>query len=118
MLICSTLVYNSVGVIDEQALNGLSLVVGLGKALHQEIEDEQTKEQEGNFPGLFWLMRDFLLKMETEQGVPMTPKEYMEKALEEQKGLSTATTHKNRIRRVIKGFFKERDSEALVRPVD
>lgn len=48
----------------------------------------------------------------------MTSKEYLEKALEEQKGLSAATTHKNRIRRVIKGFFKERDCEALVRPAD
>jgi hypothetical protein len=59
-----------------------------------------------------------MLKMETEHGVPMTPKEYLERALEEQKGLSTATTQKNRIRRLIKGFFRERDCEALIRPVD
>lgn len=63
MLLSSTLIYNSVGVIDEQAINGLSLVVGLGKALHQEIEEEQTKEQEGNFPSFFWLIRDFMLKL-------------------------------------------------------
>jgi hypothetical protein len=40
MLMCSMLIYNGVGVIDEQALNGLSLIIGLGKSLHQDIEDE------------------------------------------------------------------------------
>jgi ribosome biogenesis GTPase A len=64
MLMCSMLIYNGVGVIDEQALNGLSLVIGLGKSLHQDIEDEENLSlKESSFPSFFWLIRDFVLKL-------------------------------------------------------
>lgn len=83
MLVCSVLLYNSVGVIDEQALNALSLVVGLGKCLNQDIEDEENvSASDSSFPSFFWLIRDFVLKLETEEGRPLTAKEYLERALE------------------------------------
>jgi hypothetical protein len=40
LLICSLLVYNSVGTIDENALINLSLVVNLSKSLQQSQESK------------------------------------------------------------------------------
>lgn len=78
MLICSTLIYNSIGVIDEHALSALSLVVSLGNCLNQDIEeDEPNSSTDSTFPNFFWLIRDFVLKMETVEGEELTPKEYL-----------------------------------------
>lgn len=77
MHLCSVLVYNSIGVIDEQALNALSLIVSLGKTLQEDIQEDSN-----NFPFLMWILRDFALQMEDLTGEPMSSKEYMEKALE------------------------------------
>lgn len=48
----------------------------------------------------------------------MNSKDYLEKALDQQKGFSDAIEQKNRIRRLIKHFFKERDCFTMVRPVE
>lgn len=47
----------------------------------------------------------------------MTAKEYLEKSLMPQKGFSDAAEEKNRIRRLLKNFFKDRDCCTLVRPI-
>ena len=47
----------------------------------------------------------------------MTAKEYLEKSLLPQKGFSDAAEEKNRIRRLLKNFFKDRDCCTLVRPI-
>lgn len=51
-------------------------------------------------------------------GNKITQKEYLEKALEIQKGVSDSVESKNRIRKLMKHFFKERDCSTLVRPVE
>jgi hypothetical protein len=48
----------------------------------------------------------------------ITSKEYFENALQQQKGSSDNVETKNRIRRLIKHFFKDRDCYTLVRPVE
>ncbi len=48
----------------------------------------------------------------------MTSKQYLESALKEQKGTSDSIENKNRIRRLIKHFFQDRDCSTLVRPVE
>ena len=47
----------------------------------------------------------------------MTSKEYFEKALQNQKGFSDGVEQKNRIRRLLKSFFKERDCCTMIRPL-
>lgn len=47
----------------------------------------------------------------------MTSKEYLEKALGPQKGFSDGIEQKNRIRRLLKSFFKERDCCTMIRPL-
>jgi len=52
-----------------------------------------------------------------EENEPITSKEYLERALSEQKGFSDEVEEKNRIRRLLSSFFKERECITLVRPV-
>ncbi len=47
----------------------------------------------------------------------MSAKEYLEVALQPQKGFSDEVEQKNRIRRLLTSFFKERDCITMVRPV-
>ena len=52
-----------------------------------------------HFPAFMWIVRDFALKMEDKHGMKISPKEYLENALTEQKGLTDKVENKNRIRR-------------------
>lgn len=47
----------------------------------------------------------------------MTSKDYLEKALASQKGFSDSVEQKNRIRRLLKSFFTERDCVTMIRPL-
>ena len=66
LLLSSLLLYNSVGTIDENALNTLSLVINLSK----QIQIKQNKGEEVDadelaecFPRFFWILRDFSLRL-------------------------------------------------------
>jgi hypothetical protein len=48
------------------------------------------------------VLRDFSLKLENKEGFDVTARQYLETALNEQKGGSQTILHKNRIRRTIK----------------
>ena len=61
------------------------------------------------FPQFLWVVRDFILQLVTPEGEAMTSREYFEAALQPQKGFSDAAEEKNRIRRLLKNFFKDRD---------
>ena len=70
------------------------------------------------FPTFLWVLRDFSLRLVDQAGNPITPKDYLENSLKPQKGLSEAVESKNRIRRLITEFFKDRDCFMLVRPTE
>lgn len=121
VLIVSCFIYNSVGSIDEEALNSLSLVVNLTKHIQiksKNNEEVGTEEYAAYFPSFLWVVRDFALKLVDSEGEVLTPKEYLEKALNAQKGFSDLAEEKNRIRRLLKEFFKDRDCCTLIRPVN
>lgn len=59
-----------------------------------------------------------MLRMEDREGNPITPKEYLENSLTEQRGSSENVQSKNRIRRLLRQFFQDRDCCLLVRPVE
>lgn len=121
VLIVSCFIYNSRGSIDEEALNNLSLVVNLTKHIQIKSkgnEEVGTEEYAAYFPSFVWVVRDFALKLVDEEGEPLTAKEYLEKALNAQKGFSDLAEEKNRIRRLLKEFFKDRECFTLVRPVN
>lgn len=70
------------------------------------------------FPTFLWLVRDFALRLEDENGEAITPKEYLQNALRAQKGTSDMVVRKNSIRKELTNFFKDRDCFMLIRPVD
>ena len=123
ILLSSYFVYNSVGSIDENALQNLSLVINLTK--HIQIkqaggiaqDDVDPEEYAKYFPSFMWVVRDFTLQLVDQEGEQISPKEYLEKALQAQKGFSDSIEQKNRIRRLMKSFFTDRDCVTMIRPL-
>ena len=62
LLFSSQLIYNSLGSIDEQALESLSLVIQLATLLQRQ-DKYDTQELVNTFPSFMWLIRDFSLKL-------------------------------------------------------
>jgi hypothetical protein len=87
LLLSSYFIYNSVGSIDESALNSLSLVVELTKHIKTKSEKEAGGEAETGenfaqyFPHFLWVVRDFTLQLVDDHNMPITPKAYFDRAL-------------------------------------
>lgn len=64
-----------------------------------------------------WVVRDFALQLTDEAGNKISSRDYLETALKEQKGISDSAEQKNRIRRLLKAFFTDRDCCTMIRPV-
>lgn len=119
LLLSSYFIFNSVGHIDENALNNLSLIINLAKDIQVKAHNSQQGDEIVNsFPAFLWVVRDFALKLVDKEGNSIKPKDYLEQALELQKGMSDSAESKNRIRRMFKHFFKERDCVTLIRPCE
>jgi Guanylate-binding protein, N-terminal domain/Guanylate-binding protein, C-terminal domain/PX domain len=118
VLLSSYFIYNSVGSIDENALNNFSLIINLTKNLQIRATDSEldVEELSNYFPSLLWVLRDFSLQLIDPSGNTITTKEYLENSLQPQKGTSDAVEAKNRIRKLLKHFFRDRDCFSLVRP--
>lgn len=124
ILLSSFMIYNSIGVIDENALSNLSLVTNLANniqikrnALANNQGDAASNTLSQYFPNFLWLLRDFVLELADEHGNPLTPTEYLEKMIEEQEGFNERVAEKNRIRKLIKSYFKHRHCFTMIRPV-
>lgn len=65
ILLSSLFIYNSVGSIDENAIQNLSLVVSLTKHIQvksvQHDENMDAEEYAKVFPSFLWIIRDFTL---------------------------------------------------------
>ena len=120
ILISSLFIFNSFGPIDEPAIETLSFIINLGKTI--KLKNSSNKNDEDKlieyFPSLFWLLRDFSLKLEDKNGNTITSKEYLEIALEHINGFSEIIEQKNNVRELIKTYFPERDCFTMVRPVE
>ncbi|OMJ85342.1 hypothetical protein SteCoe_13378 [Stentor coeruleus] len=114
LLFSSFFIYNSVGSIDESAIQSISLVLNLAN----HIINPTSKDLSQYFPSFLWVVRDFSLQLIDEKGHPLTSKEYLEKVLMPQKGSSEACEEKNNIRKLIKTYFKDRNCCTLVRPTN
>ena len=62
LLLSSYFIYNSVGSIDEKAVQNLSLVVNLSKLL-QKGNNKEMQDIINCFPSFMWLVRDFALRL-------------------------------------------------------
>jgi hypothetical protein len=75
LLLSNIVLYNSVGAIDENAIQKLSMICREAKLLDESIPE--TK--------LFWVLRDFSLKMVDKHGAELAPNQYLEECLREGK---------------------------------
>lgn len=120
ILISSLFIFNSFGTIDENAISSLSFVLNLSKTIKLRNNSSTYNESElaEYFPTLFWLLRDFSLKLEDHEGNVITEKQYLEYALQNMKGTSEIIEEKNKVRSLIRTYFPERDCFVMVRPVE
>lgn len=107
--------------IDEASISNLNLVLHLTKNIHLKStgnnEELDAEEYSQYFPSFMWIVRDFALQMVDNFGEEIDVSQYLENALAECKGFSESIEEKNRIRRLIKSFFKDRSCYTMIRPV-
>ena len=84
----------------------------------EQCSDDDPDELAKFFPSFMWVVRDFTLRLLDTEGNKINAKEYLEQSLREVKGTSDAVENKNRIRRMITSFFKDRDCYTMVRPTE
>jgi hypothetical protein len=119
ILLSSFFVYNSLNSIDENAIQNLSFIVNITRniQLTSQREDVDPKDYAAFLPSFMWVIRDFSLQLKNPDGEAISAREYLEKCLESQKGFSDSIEQKNKIRNLLRDFFKERDCVTLVRPL-
>lgn len=107
-LISSTVIYNSMGAIDELALDQLRVVTNLKNCLGGQMPSEKTR--------LVWVLRDFALQLIDRNGCELTANQYLEHCLEDVAGNSPEVRKKNEIRRSIRENLGKKSCFTLVRP--
>ncbi|CAG9335465.1 unnamed protein product [Blepharisma stoltei] len=123
ILLSSVFIYNSKGVIDEQAVNQLSLATSLSEMISTKVSaydtDEDAKQRLAALaPKFVWLLRDFHLSLVDEEDNPISSKQYMENILNMKSSYGRNPEKYGKIRQEILDLFRERDCITLPRPID
>uniref|UniRef100_A0A8C8DA66 GB1/RHD3-type G domain-containing protein n=1 Tax=Oncorhynchus tshawytscha TaxID=74940 RepID=A0A8C8DA66_ONCTS len=118
VLLSSTLVYNSLGTIDNNALEKLHYVTELTehiKVKSNQRDGEESSEYLRYFPSFVWTVRDFTLTLEVD-GRPITANEYLENALKLRTGQSKKDQAYNLPRSCLRNYFSPRWCFVFERP--
>eukprot|EP00928_Gymnodinium_smaydae_P065533 TRINITY_DN48654_c0_g1_i1.p1 TRINITY_DN48654_c0_g1~~TRINITY_DN48654_c0_g1_i1.p1 ORF type:complete len:1266 (+),score=210.54 TRINITY_DN48654_c0_g1_i1:94-3798(+) len=122
LLLSSFFVLNSMGVIDEAAIDRLYLIAELSKYIIVSASEENGDSQQSSntelsqhFPPFLWLLRDFVVEMTT-NGTQISEGAYLEKALESRPGTQRRSAERNETRTAIRALFPSRRCVTLVRP--
>ncbi|KAL1763797.1 guanylate-binding protein 6-like, partial [Sigmodon hispidus] len=112
VLLSSTFVYNSMGIINQQALEQLRYVTELTELIRARSspnpdEIQNSTEFVSFFPNFIWTVRDFLLDL-TVNGKDIMEDEYLENALKLIPGNNPRIQASNLSRECIRHFFPER----------
>ena len=108
LLLSSYFIFNSVGTIDENSLQDLSLAINVANDLqvksNQLLKGKKLADQEisKNFPSFLWVVRDFMLQLKDYYGNEIKEEDYLENALTLHKGTSEAIKSKNHLRSLLK----------------
>lgn len=94
------------------------MVVNLAEnfKIHEFKQISTNDDLERVFPKFLWVVRDFTLRLTNNNHEEITSNQYLDNALKDVKGISDGINQKNRIRKIIKDFFRDRDCICLVRP--
>ena len=106
LLLSSMFIYNTLGSIDENAIDSLGLVLRLCERLKADHSND--------FPDFYWVLRDFSLALVGKDNKPLTPNKYLEQSLNPQPGDSDV---RNKIRDSIRSSFEHRNCFTFVRPL-
>ncbi|XP_037391525.1 guanylate-binding protein 1-like [Pygocentrus nattereri] len=119
VLLSTTLVYNSLGTIDNTALEKLQYVTKLTEHIEvkSRTEDGESMELMRVFPSFVWTVRDFTLDLELD-GKEITADEYLENALMLKKGdtVTPNVVNYNKTRRSLLDLFAVRKCFVFDRP--
>ncbi|XP_048066573.1 guanylate-binding protein 1-like [Megalobrama amblycephala] len=119
VLLSSTLVYNSLGTIDNMALEKLHYVTELTENIRVKAEVSRDEDQSADFmrvfPSFVWAVRDFTLELK-KGDKQITSDEYLESALKLKPGSSAQTERFNLPRRCLHHFFAVRKCFVFPRP--
>ncbi|XP_067318164.1 guanylate-binding protein 1-like [Anolis sagrei] len=123
VLLSSTLVYNSMGTIDQNAMDQLHYVTELTERIKAKASPgdsaggdlEDSTEYLRFFPSFVWTLRDFTLQLELD-GRPITEDEYLENGLKLKKGDTPDVRLFNLPRKCIRFFFPTRKCFIFDRP--
>ncbi|XP_023663426.2 guanylate-binding protein 7-like isoform X1 [Paramormyrops kingsleyae] len=125
ILLSSTLVYNSKGAIDNQAVENLQYVTELTERIKVKSPANASSAEDGDdgadaqfvqfFPSFVWAVRDFTLLLEI-NGKKVTEEQYLEHALTLKKGNDKKTVAYNLPRECIRNYFPERRCFAFETP--
>ncbi|XP_065146033.1 guanylate-binding protein 4-like isoform X2 [Paramisgurnus dabryanus] len=110
VLLSSTLVYNSQGTINNNAIEELHYVTELTDCIKVKSSNKNVDESiefVSFFPSFIWAVRDFTLELEID-GKDATENEYLEFALKLKHGTGNNVTKYNLPRECIQKFFPSR----------
>ncbi|KAM9484764.1 guanylate-binding protein 1-like isoform 2-T6 [Salvelinus alpinus] len=112
ILLSSTLVYNSQGTINNDAVEKLQYVNELTEMIKVKSSTDDKEEGEGTqfmqfFPNFVWTVRDFTLQLEID-GREITPDQYLENSLQLKKGTGKKVSDYNVPRECIRNYFPSR----------
>ncbi|XP_067217981.1 guanylate-binding protein 1-like [Chanodichthys erythropterus] len=121
VLLSSTLVYNSLGTIDNTALEKLHYVTELTENIRVKAEVSRDEDESADFmrvfPSFVWAVRDFTLELKKGDD-QITSDEYLESALKLKTGSSAQTERYNLPRRCLRNFFVVRKCFVFPRPAN
>jgi hypothetical protein len=87
------------GVIDENALQQLSLVVNISSNIHLKSSGASDEDAlAAAFPSFLWVVRDFALQLVDQDQQPISQHEYFERSLQELNGETESIRSKNKLR--------------------
>uniref|UniRef100_A0A8D0VWL3 Guanylate binding protein 1, interferon-inducible n=1 Tax=Sus scrofa TaxID=9823 RepID=A0A8D0VWL3_PIG len=120
VLLSSTLIYNSVGTISQQAMDQLHYVTELtdcirAKSSSGRHEVKDSADFVSFFPDFVWTLRDFSLELEA-KSEPIIADEYLENSLKLRQGNDKKTKSFNETRLCIRKFFPEKKCFIFDRP--
>ncbi|XP_061094548.1 guanylate-binding protein 1-like [Conger conger] len=122
VLLSSALVYNSVGTIDNNALQQLHYVTELtehikvkSQAKDEDEDGDESTEFMRFFPSFVWTVRDFTLQLEY-NGKPITADEYLDNALKLKAGHGKQVMQYNMPRNCLRNYFPKRKCFVFDRP--
>ncbi|KAL2772257.1 guanylate-binding protein 2 [Daubentonia madagascariensis] len=120
VLLSSTFVYNSMGTINQQAMDQLHYVTELTGRIRAKSSPDNSKVEDSAdfvsfFPAFVWTLRDFSLELEV-NGQPITADEYLELSLKLKQGTDQKSKNFNEPRLCIRKFFPEKKCFIFDRP--